>query len=794
MNRVNSSDYIKATKQNAIYTELKLNSKITLPHTVNPVKLNGHTYNNNFNILLSKNCSPTDCSGGCIQRAKSYDLLLDYNQGKYYNYIRCINRQPYILHTHKIHAQKPFRINNSMFAIHKMERDKKSIQTYRTISGGTCVVSSADNTVNGVRLNGNNIEKNELLKLTVEGGGNMDILDDKSQLTVKEYVNAEYDVNYLNKMDEYCKLMDKTQDYILSNPKEEYRYFCFRYLDYIRYLDLPVIKQDSYYEAVLIEYRCLPQLEFLIRNCIHKLRADWSQTIVCGNLNYEYMLNIVKKIDRDIKVIKTDYDNLMPSDYSLFLSSEKFWNLLIGEKILIYQDDTCIFKKNIMDFIDWDYIGAPWNKNQNDTPNCVGNGGLSLRSKSIMLKVISKIGLMETEYNSSTLTYMKNVNSIVPPEDVYFSINMQNFNIGKVADWNSAFKFSSESYFNENSFGGHTFWISNPEWKKMLYNNNVCNFNVFKSFDTKTDHRGGWNIVKNSLKQFVNPNSDILFLDVADGHFLWEEKHKITKKWFGFIHLTPITPDYLYNILNLNYLFENKHFTDSLSNCLFLLTLSNYITDFIKHKLNELGIKIEVFTIFHPTDTQCLKFKLENYRENKNKNIIQVGQQLRKLSSIYCLNTQFEKIWLTGFKDQRRCYDMLFREVEYFGYKNLNYESVDMKFVDSFDQYDKLFTENIIFIDLFDAAANNVVIECLARNTPLLVNKISGITDYLGENYPLYFTNFDDINNLLLDENIEKAHNYLKTLNKEYLNIEFFTKKFVNILHNNVIKFRQMNY
>ena len=90
MNRVNSSDYIKAKKQNAIYTELKINSKITTAHTVNPVKPNGYTYNDNINILLSKSCTATDCSGGCLQHAKSYELLLAFNHGKYYNYIRCI--------------------------------------------------------------------------------------------------------------------------------------------------------------------------------------------------------------------------------------------------------------------------------------------------------------------------------------------------------------------------------------------------------------------------------------------------------------------------------------------------------------------------------------------------------------------------------------------------------------------------------------------------------------------------------------------------------------------------------
>ena len=89
MNRVSSSDYIKAKKQNAIYKELKYNAQYTVPNTVNPVKNNGVQYNNNIGINIPNNCTPLECSGGTLQYAKSYDLLYDFNHGKIYNYNRC---------------------------------------------------------------------------------------------------------------------------------------------------------------------------------------------------------------------------------------------------------------------------------------------------------------------------------------------------------------------------------------------------------------------------------------------------------------------------------------------------------------------------------------------------------------------------------------------------------------------------------------------------------------------------------------------------------------------------------
>src|SRR5690606_27022581 len=143
-------------------------------------------------------------------------------------------------------------------------------------------------------------------------------------------------------------------------------------------------------------------------------------------------------------IIKLDIDNLNCSDYSTVLASHDFWNRINGDKILLYQEDTCIFRSNIDDFLEYDYIGAPWMKRQNDNTHLVGNGGFSLRSKQSMLDVIDKISLTNTVYNSTTLQYMDYAGLTIPPEDVYFSKNMIEFGIGKVADWETAKRFSVE--------------------------------------------------------------------------------------------------------------------------------------------------------------------------------------------------------------------------------------------------------------------------------------------------------------------------------------------------------------
>ena len=199
----------------------------------------------------------------------------------------------------------------------------------------------------------------------------------------------------------------------------------------------------------------MPHLEFLIRNMIYKLGSEWSHTVVCGSLNYNYMVKMCNNIDKNIKIIKTKFDNLMPPyQYSQFLTTEEFWNMFVGNKILIYQEDSIIFKSNINDFIEYDYVGAPWRKNCGLNIYDVGNGGFSLRTKQIMIDVIKKY----------PYTYKKRLY-----EDVYFTKNMIDHNIGKVAKWDVASNFSSELIYNPESLGGHAFWLSNKNWKQHVY-------------------------------------------------------------------------------------------------------------------------------------------------------------------------------------------------------------------------------------------------------------------------------------------------------------------------------------
>lgn len=91
--------------------------------------------------------------------------------------------------------------------------------------------------------------------------------------------------------------------------------------------------------------------------------------------------------------------------------------------------------------------------------------------------------------------------------------------------------------------------------------------------------------------------------------------------------------------------------------------------------------------------------------------------------------------------------------------------------------YDELLTENLVFINLVDGSAVNTLIECVVRNTPIFINRHPAVIEILGENYPLLYDDVSDVNSLLRNPNcIEKAHNYMKKIDKTPYTIDEFMK------------------
>lgn len=118
-------------------------------------------------------------------------------------------------------------------------------------------------------------------------------------------------------------------------------------------------------------------------------------------------------------------------------------------------------------------------------------------------------------------------------------------------------------------------------------------------------------------------------------------------------------------------------------------------------------------------------------------------------------------------------------------YSDLENNLNSIKIIEYIDNttYDELLSSNIVFLNLVDASAINTLIECIARNTPIIINKIPAVVELLGKNYPLYYDNLNDIHKLVNINKINKAYKYMQKLDKTKLKISYFICEFINTLH-----------
>ena len=326
------------------------------------------------------------------------------------------------------------------------------------------------------------------------------------------------DKNIIGSMTEYATNFLNTQQNIGKNvtPPFLFRDFCLKNLDAMKLVEIPILPIISDFEAVFIEYKSLPHVEFIIRNAIYRLGCKWSFTVICGNLNHDFMSKMCATISSSIRVVQTNYDTMNETQYNRLLSSASFWNLLHGRKILIYKKDSFIFKSNIDHFLQWDYISAPFPQNQRNTQENTGNGGFSLRTRQVMLEVISKRDIIGVQFDNNVLKYMERYGVECPPEDMYFSKTIQELQLGRVADKKTSTLFSSNFLFNKESFGGYKFWASNRHWLSKL--NQTAKLNVYKCASNIDKYV---NYVKRTMKRLKLPitNVDLPSLYTRKNHF-----------------------------------------------------------------------------------------------------------------------------------------------------------------------------------------------------------------------------------------------------------------------------------
>ena len=323
-------------------------------------------------------------------------------------------------------------------------------------------------------------------------------------------------------------------------------------------------------------------------------------------------------------------------------------------------------------------------------------------------------------------------------------------------------------------------------------------------------------------------------------------KHKgvipYTGPWCGFIHHTPDTS---YSEYNSTTIFDNIEFIQSLHTCLALFVLSEPLAIYLRRRFESIAPHIKVITFAHPIVTPLKYFSVKDYIHNSQRKLINIGAWMRNPFTIYRLNNislqrailigkdmdqylppnnfkiaysdnlkskQITKEiigpifpcrpsicvpkwilmleqWLKSIGIHPLYYDdgiLYIKEEEQVDILNVKItdmiKSVEVINYKSNDDYDDLLSNNIVFLDLIDAAAVNTIIECIVRRTPLIVNKIPGTVALLGDKYPLFYNTINEIPSLLINNKLQDIHKYFKRLDTKRYTIDYFLNQMDNVI------------
>ena len=378
-------------------------------------------------------------------------------------------------------------------------------------------------------------------------------------------------------------------------------------------------------------------------------------------------------------------------------------------------------------------------------------------------------------------------------------------------------------------------WICNDYWSfnkslifksKQLNINKIFNLSYIYPHLLENIHRSGWSKTVQNTGSLHNPNG-IIFDMFVDKTFHWCDQVNqdlelipYDRPWVGIVHHTP---NQEYTDFNTNNMILKDSFIKSLPNCIGIYTLSDWLKNWFNYQVPSLTVE----SLIHPTEIPDVKFNFDNFIQNSNKRIIQIGGWLRNPYSIYRIkvssflkkshlvgknmenyikpNLEFDKLINNNYHNlnpvQNISSDCSANKYVYYMNQYINelktsptkimeilesnQQSVELINTLSNDDYDKLLSNNIVFLDLIELSACNTLIECIVRNTPIVIKPLEPVVERLGRGYPLYWNQYDNISKILTLENINKAHKYLTNLDKSCYSYDYWVN---SIIKSNIFK------
>jgi len=280
-------------------------------------------------------------------------------------------------------------------------------------------------------------------------------------------------------------------------------------------------------------------------------------------------------------------------------------------------------------------------------------------------------------------------------------------------------------------------------------------------------HRSGWKVCMEALNKYHSPDG-VLFIDYLED--VTRNGRIIPEPWVGITHNVFRHPVPFINQLHgpvvdidLERMVDLEIWKANLPLCRGLFCLCEYNAEFLRSRVN-----VPVFSVTHPTGKPYCYFSFDMFAANPTKMIFLIGHWMRNFQAFYDLQTPWKKVM---FCVPTAC----------------NYPKLDSLIKPSptvqrmqrqSDQdYDLLLSHNLVFLNLFDCAACNTVVECIVRHTPVLVNRLPALEEYLGPAYPFFYSDLSEASAMSADLSlVKRAHEYLVALPKERFAPEYFAR------------------
>jgi len=229
-----------------------------------------------------------------------------------------------------------------------------------------------------------------------------------------------------------------------------------------RFEDLNITGLNNNKNTVLIiEPRQITHLHNVLKNAVYFLKNDWNYVFYCGKSYFSYWKETLPSY---FEIRPLECDNLTSEEYSDFLKTKELWKSLYGTFVLTMQLDTWIFNNEpyTIDYylnLNKSYIGGNMNYSWTELTNhginpliSNFNGGLSLRKKEDMLKIIENYPPEKTLHCSLVKETTHNFEKYA--EDVYFTIGCYKLKLN-IGDDTESSKFACHTIYYDKCFGVH---------------------------------------------------------------------------------------------------------------------------------------------------------------------------------------------------------------------------------------------------------------------------------------------------------------------------------------------------